>query len=57
MTGTDTAELVSIIVPVYNAAAYIVETMDSVRAQTYEKWELLLVEDGSSDDTCKVISE
>lgn len=57
MTGTDRRDRVSIIVPVYNAAAYIVETMDSVRAQTYEDWELLLVEDGSSDNTDRVISE
>lgn len=57
MAGTDRKGQVSIIVPVYNAAAYIEETMDSVRAQTYENWELLLVEDGSSDNTDGLISE
>lgn len=50
-----TRELVSIIVPVYNAENYICETMDSVRAQTYQHWELLLVEDGSADNTVSVI--
>lgn len=50
-----TQELVSIIVPVYNAENYICETMDSVRAQTYQHWELLLVEDGSADNTVSVI--
>lgn len=48
-------ELVSIIVPVYNVEQFIEETMDSVLAQTYENWEMLLVEDGSSDDTVRVI--
>lgn len=46
---------VSIIVPVYNAQKYIEETIRSVKAQTYENWELLLVEDGSTDDTAKVL--
>lgn len=41
--------LISVIVPVYNVKKYIAETMDCVRAQTYGDWELLLVEDGSSD--------
>lgn len=50
-------DLVSIIVPVYNVKNYITETMDSVRAQTYPQWELLLVEDGSSDGTPEVIEE
>lgn len=48
-------DLVSIIVPVYNVEKYIRETMESVVAQTYPHWELLLVEDGSSDGTVDVI--
>lgn len=51
------SELVSIIVPVYNAEKFIRETMDSVLAQTYSHWELLLVEDGSSDGSADVIGE
>lgn len=47
--------MVSIIVPVYNVEKYIVETVDSVRAQTYGNWELLLVNDCSTDDTVQVI--
>lgn len=47
--------LVSIIVPVYNVQNYIVETMDCVRAQTYSEWELLLVNDCSTDGTVQVI--
>ena len=50
-------ELISIIVPVYNAERFIVETMDCVLAQTYSGWELLLVEDGSSDRTVEVIEQ
>lgn len=41
--------LVSIIVPVYRAQAYIAETIKMVIAQTYKKWELLLVDDCSDD--------
>ena len=47
--------LISIIVPVYNVEKFIRETMDSVLAQTYPHWELLLVEDGSSDASASVI--
>lgn len=50
-------ELVSIIVPVYNARKFIRETMDSVMAQTYPSWELLLIEDVSTDDTVAIIGE
>lgn len=49
------SELVSIIVPVYNVEKFIRETMDSVLAQTYPHWELLLVEDGSGDSSAEVI--
>ena len=44
-------ERVSIIVPVYNAAEFLEETVQSVRNQTYEKWELLLVDDCSTDQS------
>ncbi len=50
-------ELISIVVPVYNAERFIRETMDTVLAQTYPHWELLLVEDGSSDKTVAVIEQ
>ncbi len=45
------SDLVSIVVPVYNVKAYIVDTIKSVQAQTYTNWELLLIEDGSTDGT------
>lgn len=51
------AGLISIIVPVYNAGAYIRETISMVKAQTYENWELLLVDDGSKDDSLEKIRE
>lgn len=44
-------KLVSIVVPVYNAGAYIEETMEMVCRQTYSYWELLLVDDCSTDDS------
>lgn len=44
-------ELVSIIVPVYNAGAYIEETIAMVCAQSYPQWELILVDDCSVDDS------
>lgn len=50
-------DLVSIIVPVYNAENFIRETIDSVAAQSYPFWELLLVEDCSGDATVSVIQE
>lgn len=55
MNMAETYGLVSVIVPVYNARKFIEETMDCVRAQTYENWELILVDDYSTDDTVKVI--
>ena len=50
-------ELISIVVPVYNAERFIRETIESVEAQTYTNWELLLVEDGSTDGTVVLLEE
>lgn len=47
--------LVSIIVPVYRAAAYIAQTIEMVRAQSYGSWELLLVDDCSRDGSVEAI--
>lgn len=49
--------LVSIIVPVYNSAEYIGECVESVLAQTYANYELLLIDDGSPDDSRALCEE
>lgn len=51
MTGSVNNSLVSIIVPIYNAEKYIDNCVTSVVNQTYSKWELLLIDDGSSDNS------
>ena len=47
--------LVSIIMPSYNHAKYIAETIESIRQQTYSSWELIIVDDGSDDNTEEII--
>lgn len=49
-------DLVSIIVPVYNAEKFLKETIQTVLQQSYENWELLLVNDCSKDDSKKIAS-
>jgi glycosyltransferase involved in cell wall biosynthesis len=49
--------LVSIIIPTYNRSDLIEETLDSILAQTYINWECIIVDDGSTDATGKVINE
>ncbi len=45
---------VSVITPAFNAAPFIRETLDSVCAQTFDDWELLIIDDGSTDDTVQI---
>lgn len=43
--------IISVIVPVYNAESFLDETLQSVLSQTYENWECIIVNDGSTDNT------
>lgn len=47
--------MVSIVVPVYNAAAYLEETVAMVRRQTFADWELILVDDHSTDESALLL--
>ncbi|WP_445713015.1 glycosyltransferase family 2 protein [Flavobacterium sp.] len=47
--------LVSIITPSYNSAKFIAETIQSVQNQTYQNWEMIIIDDGSSDETESVV--
>lgn len=49
--------LVSIIIPTFNRAHLIGETLDSIMAQTYQNWECIVVDDGSTDNTPEVMAE
>ena len=50
-------KLVSIIIPTYNRAYLIGETLESIIAQNYKNWECIVVDDGSSDNTATLISD
>ncbi len=50
-------DLVSIITPTYNCAKFIARTLDSVQAQTYQNWEMIIVDDCSQDNTKEIIEE
>ena len=49
-------ELVSIITPCYNSEDYLDDCIASVLAQTYQNWEMLIVDDNSSDNSCALIN-
>ena len=48
--------LVSVIMPCYNMASYVSDSIKSVIAQTYPHWELLIVDDASTDHTVELIN-
>ena len=48
--------LVSVITPAYNAARFIGQTMASVQAQTLTEWEMIVADDCSGDETCRIVA-
>lgn len=53
---TEAPPLVSICVPAYKAEAFLRETLESIRPQTHENWELIVTEDGSRDSTEQIVA-
>ena len=51
MCQQDNKLMISIIAPVYQVEAYLPACVESILAQTYENWELILVDDGSKDNS------
>lgn len=48
---------ISVIVPCYNCEKYIKENIESILNQTYEKFEVIYIDDGSEDNTLKILKE
>jgi glycosyltransferase involved in cell wall biosynthesis len=48
--------LVTVLMPVYNGQAYLKEAIDSILSQTYKNFEFLIINDGSTDDSVKIIN-
>lgn len=57
MDSVSAAPKVSIVITAYNSGKYISETIDSFITQTYGNWEMIIVNDGSTDDTLSIIRE
>src|SRR6476660_4851457 len=49
--------LVSVIVPCYNHAQYLSKALESVLVQTYNNWECIIINDGSTDNTKEVVAD
>lgn len=54
--GPDHDPLVSVLMPAFNAGPFIQEAFESLRSQTYTNWELLVLDDGSTDGTTEIVS-
>lgn len=57
MSKMEKSTLVSIIIPVFNTASYLPQTLDSVLHQTYEKLEILVIDDGSTDESGNICDD
>ena len=51
------APLISVIMPVYNAARYVREAVQSILDQSFTDFELIIIDDGSSDDSLSILKE
>lgn len=49
--------LISIVLPIYNGEKYMCQSIDSILNQTYQNWELLIIDDGSTDNTATIAQE
>ena len=49
-------ELITIIIPLYNKEKYIKETIENIKKQTYSNWELIIIDDGSTDNSYSIAS-
>ncbi|MBF0529063.1 MAG: glycosyltransferase, partial [Deltaproteobacteria bacterium] len=53
----DRTPLISVVIPTYNQAQYLPQALDSLLAQTYEHWEAVVINDGSTDETASVLAD
>ena len=49
--------LISVIIPAYNREQFVNKAIDSILAQTFKNWELLVVDDGSMDETASIVDD
>lgn len=55
--GENSKEFISVIMPTYNQGAFITRAITSLKLQTFERWELIIINDGSTDYTAEVLKE
>lgn len=57
MNNNDFKEMVSILIPVYNAAEFLRQCLDSIVSQTYQELQVVIIDDGSTDDSLSICEE